>query len=176
MNVTREVKYLYHSIMACHFLNLGKKHGITFIPSYIPTYLNVEANFPVGEIVYGMVCSSFDIWNNVSTLGSTRCEIPDIFTYQSMSAILHIVNSATSGSIRVECFQSSLPFFQASYIFPPAALVLLVLFSSKFLAKHVTVQYRHVILDRPCELGGFLVSQCLRHVEGGSFKRSVLLY
>ena len=33
------------SRLACQILNLTDKHGITLIPAYIPTHLNVEANY-----------------------------------------------------------------------------------------------------------------------------------
>ena len=32
------------SRLACHILNLANKHGVTLVPAYIPTHLNVEAN------------------------------------------------------------------------------------------------------------------------------------
>ena len=31
--------------LACQILSLTNKHGITLIPAYIPTHLNVEANY-----------------------------------------------------------------------------------------------------------------------------------
>ena len=39
------IKVVQHllSRLACHILNLAKKHGITLIPAYKPTHLNVEA-------------------------------------------------------------------------------------------------------------------------------------
>ena len=35
---------LFLSRLAYHILNLVDKHGITLIPAYIPTHLNVEAD------------------------------------------------------------------------------------------------------------------------------------
>ena len=36
--------FLFLSRPACHILNLAELHGITLIPAYIPTHLNVVAN------------------------------------------------------------------------------------------------------------------------------------
>ena len=33
------------SRLACHILSLTNKHDITLIPTYIPTHLNVEADY-----------------------------------------------------------------------------------------------------------------------------------
>ena len=33
------------SRLACQILSLTEKHSITFFPAYIPTHLNVEANY-----------------------------------------------------------------------------------------------------------------------------------
>ena len=33
------------SRLACQILSLTDKHGITLLPAYIPTYLNVEADY-----------------------------------------------------------------------------------------------------------------------------------
>ena len=35
--------FLYR--LACHILNLANMHGIHFFPTYIPTHLNVEADY-----------------------------------------------------------------------------------------------------------------------------------
>ena len=36
---------LFISRLASHSLNLADKHGITFISAYLPTHLNVEADY-----------------------------------------------------------------------------------------------------------------------------------
>ena len=36
---------LFFSRLACHILSLTDKHGITLLPAYIPTHLNVEADY-----------------------------------------------------------------------------------------------------------------------------------
>ena len=42
------------SRLACHILNLADMHGITLIPAYIPTHLNVKTNYlSVGKLVPG---------------------------------------------------------------------------------------------------------------------------
>ena len=33
------------SRLACHIINLAKKHGIILLPPYIPIHLNMEADF-----------------------------------------------------------------------------------------------------------------------------------
>ena len=73
-----------------------------------------------------------------SPLGPSRGGPTHIFLFYSMLALFHLGNSTISGALGVECLQPSLD-FQVSYVFPPPALVPLVL--SKFLAEdgsHVT--------------------------------------
>ena len=64
-----------------------------------------------------------------------------------MSTLFHFVNSTTSGALGLNAFSHPWK-FQASYVFPPPALVPLVL--SKFLAEHVNGQLRHLLLVAPC--------------------------
>ena len=63
-----------------------------------------------------------------------------------MPALLHIGIATTSGVLRVECLQPSMA-IQVGYMFPPPALVPLVL--SMFLAEHVKGQLRQMILVVP---------------------------
>ena len=64
-----------------------------------------------------------------------------------MPASFHLGNSITSGALGLNAFSHPWT-FHISYVFPPPALVPLVL--SKFLAEHVNSQLRHLILVAPC--------------------------
>ena len=64
-----------------------------------------------------------------------------------MPALLHIGISTTSGALGLNAFNHPWT-FQVGYMFPPSALVPLVL--SKFLAEHVKGQLRQLILVAPC--------------------------
>ena len=54
-----------------------------------------------------MASSSLHSSNSVSTLESTEAGSVSILTYQSMSALLHLVKSTTSGSLGFEHFSPS---------------------------------------------------------------------
>ena len=43
--VCKLVQFLFLSIIACHIFNLTNRHGISLTSRYIPTHLNVEANY-----------------------------------------------------------------------------------------------------------------------------------
>ena len=43
--VIKVVELLFLSRLACHIFNLANRHGITRIPTYMPTHLNVEAEY-----------------------------------------------------------------------------------------------------------------------------------
>ena len=113
--------------LACRILSLTDKHGITLIPAYIPTHLNVEADYLSQDQL-------LPEWHL----------LPQVV--QAAFLPLELGNSTDCGGLGVECFQPSLD-FQVSYVFPPQALVPLVL--SKFLAEHVNGQVRHLILVAP---------------------------
>ena len=134
--------YPYLSRLACQILSLTDKHGITLIPAYIPTHLNEEADYLSWDR-----SGIFSLRRLRQPLGPSRGVPAGIFSFYSMPALLHLGNSTTSGGLVVECFQPSLD-FQVSYVFPPPALVPLVL--SKLLAEHVNGQFRHLILVMPC--------------------------
>ena len=82
-----------------------------------------------------------------SPLGPSRGGPPAIFLFYSMPTLFHFRNPTASGALGLNAF--SHPWnFQVSYVFPPLALVPLVL--SKFLAEHVSGQLRHLLLVAPC--------------------------
>ena len=96
-----------------------------------------------------MAPSSSHCSGSFSTLRLTRGGSVGILTYQSISALLHLEKSTTSGCLQVECCQPPL-IYHVSYAFSPA-LVSLVL--SRFLPEHVTGQFRLLILVATCWMG-----------------------
>ena len=136
------------SRQACHILSLTDKHGITLIPAYIPTHINVDANYlswdqvlPEWHLLSGLAMAAFHLWGlpEVDLLASshfTQCQHH------------HTLESPLSlGALGWNAFHHLLV-FQVSYMLPPPALVPLVL--SKFLAEHVKGQLIHLILVAPC--------------------------
>ena len=136
------------SRLACRILSLTYKHGITLLPAYIPTHLNVEADFLSQDwllldwhLLPQVAQAAFHLWDlpEVDLLAfshSTQCqhyftlETPLLLGVLGLNAFSHPWN------------------FQVSYVFPPLALVPLVL--SKFLAEHVNGQLKHLLLVAPC--------------------------
>ena len=98
--VNKAVQYLFLSRLACCIMN-WQASVAWHIPAYIPTLLNVEADYLSDRD------SSLDSLCIVSTLGSTRGGFIGILRYQSRSALLHL-ESITSGSLQVEHLQPSL--------------------------------------------------------------------
>ena len=134
--------------LACQILSLTDKHGITLLPAYIPTHLNVEADFlsqdrllPEWHLLPQVDQAAFHLWGlpEVDLLVSscsTQCQ--HYFTLKTPLPV---------GALGLNAF--SHPWcFQVSYVFLPLALVPLVL--SKFLAKHVNSQLRNLLLVAPC--------------------------
>ena len=81
------------------------KHGITLIPAYIPSDLNVEANylswdqiFPEWHLLPQLAPVAFHFWGGPA----------DIFLFHSMPALLHLGISTTFEGLGVECLQPSL--------------------------------------------------------------------
>ena len=96
----------------------------------------------------------------LSSLGSSRSGPVGIPTYQSMSVILLLWKSTTSGNLGLNAFNHHWT-YQVSYVFPPPLLFPLVL--SMFLAKNVTGQFRPVTLLEPCCFWGSLPSHRSQH-------------
>ena len=136
------------SRLACWIQSLTDKHGITLIPAYIPTHLNVEADFlsqdqmlPEWHLLPQVAQAAFLLWGlpEVDLLAfshSTQCQ--HYFTLETPLLL---------GALGLNAFSHPWK-FQVSYVFHPPALVPLVL--SKFLAEHVNGQLRHLLLVAPC--------------------------
>ena len=133
------------SRLACQILSLTDKYGITLLPVYIPTHLNVEADYlsqnwllpewhllpQVALCLWGL--PEVDL---LASSHSTKCQ--HYFTLEPPLPL---------GVLGLNAFSHPWT-FQVSYVFPPPALVPLVL--SKFLAEHVNSQLRWLILVAPC--------------------------
>ena len=138
---------LFLSRLACQIMSLTAKHGITLIPAYIPTHLNVEADYlsydwllPEWHLLPQVTRAAFCLWgllevDLLASSHSTQCQ--HYFTFETPLPL---------GSLGLNAFGHPWT-FQISYVFP-LALVPLVL--SKFLAGHVKGQLRHLILVAPC--------------------------
>ena len=133
------------SRLACQILSLTDKHGITLLPAYIPTHINVKANYLSQDwLLLEWHCLpqvAFCLWGlpEVDLLASscsTQCQ-----HYLTLETPLPV------GPLGLNAFSHPWT-FQVSYVFPPPALVPLVL--SKFLAEHVNGQLRWLILVAPC--------------------------
>ena len=135
------------SRLACWILSLTNKHGITLLPAYIPTHLNVEADFlsqdwllPEWHLLPQVAQAAFYLWglpemDLLASSRSTQCQ--HYFTLETPLPV---------GALGLNAF--SHPWnFQVSYVFPPPVLVPLVL--SKFLVEHVNGQLRHLLLVAP---------------------------
>ena len=135
------------SRLACQILSLTNKHGIILIPEYIPTHINVEADYlskdwllPEWHLLPQVAHAAFCLWSlpEVDLLASshsTQCQ-----HYYTLETPL------PPGALVLNAFSHPWT-FQVSYVFPPPALVPLVL--SKFLEEQVNGQLRHLILVAP---------------------------
>ena len=136
------------SRLACQILSLTNKHGITLLPAYIPTHLNVEA----GYLSQGWLLLEWHFLPQVAQAAFCLWGLPEMDLLASSPSIQcqHYFTLETPvplGALRLNAF-SHPGMFQVSYVFPPLALVPLVL--SKFLAELVSSQCRHLILRAPC--------------------------
>ena len=136
------------SRLACRILSLTDKHGITLLAAYIPTHLNVEADYlswdqmlPEWHLLPQVAQATFHLWGlpDVDLLASSHsAQCQQYFTLETPLPL---------GALGLNAFSHPWK-FQVSYMFPPPALVPLVL--SKFLAEHVKGQLRHLIMVAPC--------------------------
>ena len=138
------------SRLACHILSLTDKHGITLLPAYIPTYHNVEADY----LSWDQLLLEWHLLPQVAQAAFCLWGLPEVhlLAYSCSTQCQHYFTLETPlplGVLGLNAF--SHPWnFQVSYVFPPLALVPLVL--SKFLAEHVNGQLRHLILVAPCSM------------------------
>ena len=135
------------SRLACWILSLTDKHGITLLPAYIPTHLNVEADFLSWDrlllewhLLPQVAQTAFRLWGlpEVDLLvssHSTQCQ--HYFTLETPLPL---------GALGLNAFSHPWK-FQVSYVFPPPALVPLL---AKFLVEHVNGQLRYLLLEAPC--------------------------
>ena len=114
------------SRLACWILRLTDQDGITLLPAYIPTHLNVEADFCLGISCFQS--GTFSLWwlRQLFTFGAFQRWTSWHFLFFSMPALFHFGNSPASGGLGVECLQPSLE-FSGKLSVPPLALVPLVL-------------------------------------------------
>ena len=99
------------SSLACWILILTNKHGITLIPAYTPTHLNVEADYlswdqllPEWHLLPQVAQAAFCLW------GLPEVDLLAPSPFYSMPTLFHLGNSTTSGGLEVECLQPSLDF------------------------------------------------------------------
>ena len=133
------------SRLACCILTLTSMVLILF-PAYIPTHLNMGAISPREGWFQSGICF-LTFLSSISSLETSWGGAVGILMYQSMSAVIHLRKSTTSGSLGFECFQPPLDlsgelWVSSSYI---GFLVL-----SRFLSKHVTGEFKLLILVAPC--------------------------
>ena len=136
------------SRLACQILSLTDKHGIILISAYIPTHLNVEADYlswdwmlPEWHLLPQVAQAAFCLWglpemDLLASSCSTECQ-----HYYILESLLPL------GAFGLNAFNHPW-MFQVSYVFPPPALVPLVL--SQFLVEHVKGQLRYLIMVSPC--------------------------
>ena len=135
------------SRLACWILSLTNKHGITLIPAYIPTH-SMWRLIICPRIGCFQSGTFFLRWlKQLFIFGAFQRGSAGIFSFHSMPALLHLRISTTCGALGLNAFNHPWT-FQVGYLFPPPALVPLVL--SKFLAEHVKSQLRQLILVTPC--------------------------
>ena len=150
------------SRLACQKLSLTDKHGITLIPACIPTHLNVDTDYlsqdwllPDWHLLPQVAHAAFYLWgltevDLLASSHSTQCQ-----HYYTLETPIPL------GAVGLNAFSHPWT-FQVSYVFPPLALVPLVL--SKFLTEHVNGQLRHLILVVPCWMEGSLAPHSSQHV------------
>ena len=136
------------SRLACQILSLTNKHGITLLPAYIPTHRNVEADYlPLDQLLL-----EWHLLPQVAQAAFCLWDLPEVVLLASSHSIqcqhhFNLEIPLCLGALGLNVFSLTWT-FQVSYVFPPLALVPLVL--SKFLAEHVSGQLRHLILVASC--------------------------
>ena len=136
------------SMLAYQILSPTDKHGITLLPAYISTLLNVEADY----LSWDWLLSERHLLPQVAQVTFCLWGLPevDLLAYSHSTQCQHYFFLDTLlplGALGLNAFSHPWT-FQVSYVFPPLALVPHVL--SKFLGEHVNVQLRWLILVAPC--------------------------
>ena len=107
----------FFSRLACQILSLANKHSITLIPAYIPTHLNVEADYlSCGQLLLEWHLLPQYSSSRFSSLGPTRGGSAGILPYHSMPALLHLGNSTTSGGLELNAFNYPWTFSDKLYV------------------------------------------------------------
>ena len=139
------------SRLACQILSLTNKHGITLFPAYIATHLNLEDNYlsqdqmlPEWHLLPQLAHAAFHLWDLLDmdllpSYHSTQCHSSEHYYILESPLLL--------GVLGLNAFSHPWT-FQVSYMFPPPALVPVVL--SKFLAEHNKGQLRQLNLVMLC--------------------------
>ena len=153
--------YPFLSRLACQILSLTYKHGITLLPAYIPTHLNVEADFlswdqmlPEWNLLPQVAQAAFHLWGLpevifLASSHSTQCQ--HYFTLETPLPVGALVLNAFSHPWNC----------QVSYVFPPLALVPLVL--SKFSSRTCQQSTQTFTSGGSMLDGGSLASNCSQH-------------
>ena len=126
------------SRLSCQILSQTHKHSISLIPAYIPTHLNVEANYLSWGWLFLEWLFTFGVnqkWDLLASSSTSQCQ-----HYYTLKTPLLL------GSLGMNAF-NYLWNYQVSYVFAPA---LVPLDLSKFLDEDVTGQSRVLILVAPC--------------------------
>ena len=136
------------SRLACQILSLTNKHNITLIPAYIPTHLNVEANY----LSWGQLLLEWHLLPQMSQVAFHLWGLPevDLLASSNTTQCQHYYTLETplsQGALGLNAFNHPW-MFKVSYVCPPTTLVPLVL--SKILVEHVKGQLRLLILVAPC--------------------------
>ena len=120
-------------------------------PSYCGSWL-----FLLGVVGTWVAPASLHSSGCISSFGSTRGQSAGILPYQWMPVLLHLEKSSTFWGLGGECF-NHLWAYPVSYLFPPPALVSLVL--STFLTERVTGQFILLIFVVPgCKEASWLLT------------------
>ena len=95
--VVNVVQHFLLSRLSYCLLNLSNKDGITLIPAYIPTYINVEAYY----LLWGRLVPEWHLLSCIVQTAFQPCQL-------EVALLASLGKSPTFGSLGVEHFQPSL--------------------------------------------------------------------
>ena len=137
------------------------KHGITLIPAYIPTHLNMEGDYlsqqklePEWHLLPHIVQAGFQLLRQLELDLLAASHTNPFQLYYTLEWPL------PPEVLGLNAF-NQLWKFQVGYLFLPPILIPLVV----FLAEHVTSQLRFLILVAPCWLEASLLPTVLNMLE-----------